>query len=163
MIETIIGNLLGANEKYIVHQTNCISTIGAAGIAKDIFYKYPYADCYISRTKTSKPGSIDIRGNGLNQRLIVNLHGQVYPGRCRYPLSSLDGLAAREKYFYHGLLLLAKIEKLESIAFPWKVGCGLAGGDWKRYFGTITNFALHIKEKQNAKTVIYRLEGDENN
>lgn len=160
LIEIITGDFLEAKEKYIVHQTNCISTNGAAGIAKDIFDKYPYADCYVSRTEPSKPGTIDIRGNGLDQRLIVNLYGQVYPGRCRYPLSSLDGLVAREKYFYHGLLRLAKIEGLESIALPWRVGCGIAGGNWEHYLGTINNFAQYVKEK-GVDVRIYRRSGDE--
>lgn len=160
MIEIITGDLLEAKEQYLIHQTNCISTNGAAGIAKSIFDKYPYADCYSDRTETSKPGAIDIRGNGDDKRLIVNLHGQVYPGRCRYPSSDLDGRAARRKYFYHGLLRVAKIENLESVAFPWRVGCGIAGGDWSWYLGQINYFASHVKEKCETRVVIYRREGD---
>lgn len=160
MIEIITGDLLEAKEKYILHQTNCVSTSGAAGIAKLIFDKYPYANCYSDRSESSKPGAIDIRGDGLDQRLIINLHGQVYPGRVRYPLSSLDGVVAREKYFYHGLLRVAKIDDLESIALPWRVGCGIAGGDWEHYLGTITNFAQYVGDK-DVKVRIYRREGDE--
>ncbi len=160
MLEIITGDLLDSKDKYILHQTNCISTGGAAGIAKSIFDKYPYADCYSTRTETNKPGTIDIRGNGLEQRFIINLHGQYYPGRARYPLSSLDGLAAREKYFYHGLLRVALIPDLESVGLPWRAGCGLAGGDWDHYLGNITNFAQHVGEK-GVKVRIYRREGDE--
>ena len=161
MIEIVTGDLLEAKEKYICHQTNCVSTTKAVGIALDIFNKYPYADCYADRTGTSKPGAIDIRGDGKDNRYIINLYGQVYPGGVRYPLSSLDGLAARRKYFYHSLLRVAQIEGLESVALPWRVGCGLAGGDWEWYLGTITNFAHHIEETQKAKVVIYRIDGDE--
>jgi O-acetyl-ADP-ribose deacetylase (regulator of RNase III) len=160
MIEIITGDLLEAPEKYILHQTNCISTSGAAGIARALFDKYPYADCYADRLETSKPGTIDIRGNGIDQRFIINLHGQVYPGRCRYPLSSLDGLAAREKYFYRGLLRVAQLPDLESVGFPWRVGCGLGGGDWEHYLGIINNFANYVGE-QDVKVRIYRREGDE--
>ena len=160
MINIVQGNLLDATEKYICHIVNCISTTKAAGIALDIFNKYPYADCYADRTETSKPGTLDIRGDGKNTRYIINLHGQVYPGRIRYPLSDLDGQAARRKYFYHGLLRVAKIEGLESVAFPWRIGAGLAGGDWEFNLGTIVNMEKYL-EPQGVRVVIYRKEGDE--
>ena len=163
MIEIITGDLLEAKEKYIAHQTNCISTGGAAGIARIIFDKWPYADCYIGRKETSTPstpGTIDIRGNGIEQRRIINVHAQYYPGKCRFPLSSLDGLVAREKYFYKGLLQIAKIDDLESIAFPWRIGCGLGGGDWEHYIGKLTLFSNYLETK-GVKVVIYRRVGDE--
>jgi hypothetical protein len=163
MIEIITGDLLEAKEKYLIHQTNCISTKSAVGIAKSIFDKYPYGDCYADRTQTSKPGTIDIRGDGdgKENRLIINLHGQYYPGRPKYPLSDLDGLAARRKYFYHGLLRVAKLENLESVALNWRISCGIAGGDWSWYLGQINFFAAFVKEKQNTRVVIYKRENDE--
>lgn len=161
MIEIITGDLLDSKEKYILHQTNCISDSGAAGIAKSIFEKYPYADCYKSRLEASKPGTIDIRGNGADQRFVVNLHAQYYPGKPRYPLSSLDGIPVREKYFHQCLLRLAKVSDLESVALPWSIGCGIAGGNWNHYIVTITNFANYIEAKQNAKVIIYRREEDQ--
>lgn len=46
MIEIIEGDLLNATEKYICHQTNCLSQGSAAGIARAIFDRFPYADIY---------------------------------------------------------------------------------------------------------------------
>jgi hypothetical protein len=160
MIEIITGSLLDAKEKYIAHVTNAISITKAAGIARTIFDKYPYADCYADRTEQSKPGTIDIRGDGKDNRYIINMHAMVYPGRCRYPQSSLDGLAARQKYFYHCLLRVSKIVDLESVALPWRVGCSLAGGSWEHYLGQINLFANHV-DKQGVKVRIYRRSGDE--
>jgi len=160
MIEIITGDLLEATEQYIAHQTNTISNGGAGGIARVIFDKYPYADCYLSRAKQDQAGTIDIRGNGSDQRLIINMHAQIYPGSPRYPDSNLDGTLAREKYFHQCLLRIAKIPDLESIAFPWKIGCGLGGGIWAHYLGTLTNFA-HYVEKMGVKVVIYRRDGDQ--
>lgn len=160
MIEIITGNLLDSNDKYICHQTNCVSVDGVAGIAKAIFEKYVYADCYSTRIEPSVPGTIDIRGNGINQRFIVNIHSQYYPGRSKYQESNLDGVIAREKYFHKGLLNLAKISNLESVAFPWRIGCSIAGGNWQHYLGTITNFANYIEKTQGAKVIIYRREED---
>jgi hypothetical protein len=57
-------------------------------------------------------------------------------------------------------LRVAKLPDLESIAFPWRIGCNLGGGDWAAYLGTITNFAQYVKEKQGTRVAIYRKEGD---
>src|SRR5271169_627912 len=159
MIEIITGDLFEAKEKYIVHQCNCI-TNKAAHLAKDMFDKFWHSDIYTCRTGPDKPGHIIIRGNGQDQRYVVALLGQYYPGRPKFPLSSLDGTAVREKYFYHALLRLAQVPDLESIAFPWRVACGAAGGEWEHYLGMITNFAQYVGEK-GVKVRIYRRNGDE--
>lgn len=160
MIEIITGDIFDSKEKYLCHQCNCV-TNRAAHLAKDMFEHYPYADIYAPRTEPDKPGHIIVRGNGQDQRYVVALLGQYYPGKSKYPASTLDGLPIREKYFYNCLLRLAKIPDLESIAFPWRIGCGAAGGYWERYLGTINNFAQYVEEKQGAKVIIYRREGDE--
>jgi len=157
MISIINGNLLEAKEKYIIHNVNCVSNKKAVGLAKDIFTKYPYADCYLNRLDASSPGTIDIKGDGISNRYVINLHAQYYPGRAKYPDSIKDGIVVREKYFHQCLLKVARIPNLESVALSWGIGCGLAGGDWNHYLGTITIFSNYIEEKYNAKVVIYRL------
>lgn len=160
MIEIVTGDIFDAKEKYLCHQTNCV-TNRAAHLSKDVFEKYPWADIYAARQEPDKPGHIIIRGNGQEHRYVVNILGQYYPGKPKYPTSTLDGSQARRTYFYHALLRLAKVENLESVAFPWRIACGAAGGDWEKYLGVLTNFATYVEEKQGARVVIYRREGDE--
>lgn len=167
MIEIITGDLLTAPEQYIVHQTNCVTTKGG-GLAHFLFTKFPYADVYATRTpedcdvKTlrDKPGDIIVSGDGQDQRYIINLMGQLYPGGSWDDMPE-DGAAVRHKFFYNGLLKIAKLKDLKSIAFPWKIGCGLAGGDWEYYLGVLENFAKHVSETQGTRVVIYRRLGDE--
>ena len=65
----------------------------------------------------------------------------------------------REGYFKRCLGLIGdKIEGLESIAFPWQIGCGLAGGEWKVYEGMIKEFA---ESYPDVSVVIYKLPGAE--
>ena len=154
MIEIITGDLLDATEKYICHQTNCLSTGQAAGIARAIFDRFPYADCYTNPQEKRIPGTIDIRGDGSDNRYIVNMNGQVYPGGSGY---GIDGKETRAEYFWQALHILADIPNLESVAFPFRIGCAIAGGDWQHYFSMIELFAKEIKETQNAKTTIYKL------
>ena len=46
------------------------------------------------------------------------MFGQYYPGNPKYPESKIDGIKAREKYFHKCLMEIAKIDNLESLAFP---------------------------------------------
>lgn len=159
MIDIVQGDLLDAKEKYIAHQCNCI-TKKAAHLAAYVFDKCPYADIYTGRTTPDKPGTIIIKGDGDSKRFVINMLGQYYPGSPKYPNSTLDGPAIREKYFYHCLLRVAKIKDLESIAFPYKIACGAAGGNWKKYFGNINNFAKYVSN-QGTKVVLYCLNDDD--
>jgi O-acetyl-ADP-ribose deacetylase (regulator of RNase III) len=159
MIEYKIGNLLDADEQYIAHQCNCTSFY-SAGIAHDIFKKYSYSDTYKDRKVDDIPGTIKIMGNGTDQRYIINMFGQHSPGGYSNSTLSIDSKKNREKYFYNCLLEISKIPKLESIAFPFRIGCGLAGGDWKYYLGTLENFAKYVEKSQNTKIFIYKREQD---
>jgi O-acetyl-ADP-ribose deacetylase (regulator of RNase III) len=159
MIEVITGDLFEAPEQYICHQCNCV-TNRAAHLAKDVFERFPYADIYSGRVSPDAPGTVIIKGNGQDQRYVAALLGQYYPGFPKYPDSALDGPKVREKYFHRALIHLAKTPGLQSIAFPWKIACGAAGGNWEHYLGTLENFAKYVEATQGTKVVIYRREGD---
>jgi len=155
MNEPIIvsGSLFDAKEKYIVHQCNCV-TSRAAHLAKDMFQRFPYSDIYTPRKEPDTLGSIIVKGNGQDQRYVINLLGQYYPGKPKYPDSKKDGTKVREAAFLRGLKSIHKIKDLESVAFPFKIGCGAAGGDWNKYFEMICKLAKNT----TAKVAIYKLE-----
>lgn len=142
MIKKIHGNIIDSDAQFIVHQCNCVST-GMAGLAKTIFKKYPYSDTYSKRNSKEErslddPGTISIHGNGKDKRYIVNFYSQYYPGKAKYKNDSLE---IREKWFEKCLDLLGQVEDLKSVAFPYGIGCGLAGGDWDKYYGMIEDFS----------------------
>jgi O-acetyl-ADP-ribose deacetylase (regulator of RNase III) len=140
------GNLFDSDAQYIVHQCNCI-TWASAHLAGEVFRHYPWSDIYTQRKGTDyrdTPGEIIIRGNGKDQRYVIAVLGQYYPGKPRYPNSKLDGAEARKGYFFSGLKKIIEIPGLKSIAFPWGIGCGAAGGDWNFYHELIKKFAAAI-------------------
>ncbi len=176
MLHSVKGNLLASKEKYIVHQCNCVTT-RAAHLAHSIFKRFPYSDIYSPRDGKDgdtahvdstlnpeaalkpyedKPGDIIIRGNGDDQRYVIALLGQYFPGFARYPDSKKDGVKARQQYFYQGLLKIAQIPSLKSIAFPYGIGCGAAGGDLAVYSKMIWSFAKHLEGK--SEVYVYHLE-----
>jgi hypothetical protein len=156
MLDIVIGSIFDSKEKYLIHQTNCI-TNRSAHLAKTVFEHYPYADVYTARKQPDHPGTIIIRGNGEDQRFVIALLGQYYPGKSKFPDSdnNIDGVKIRQNYFYKALNMVAKIPNLESVALPVGIGCGAAGGNWDHYLGTIVNFSKFIYKKQGARVVLY--------
>jgi O-acetyl-ADP-ribose deacetylase (regulator of RNase III) len=155
----IDGDLLECDTKYIVHQCNSTS-VNSSGIARAIFDKFPYSNIYAPRHDVhyqDAPGTIIVKGNGKEQRYVINLIGQFFPGRPSDGIYDEDSYAHRKDYFFQGLKAISKIENLESVAFPYLCGCGLAGGNWEDYLKLIDKFADHIKQTQNAETSIIKL------
>jgi len=142
---TIQGDLFDSKEQYIVHQCNCKSTGDAAGLAASIFEKYPEANVYLNRQTPSDPGTIEVWGK------VIALYGQKYPGRAS---QGYDTAMNREAWFINGLQRISEIPDIRSIAFPFNIGCGLAGGNWKEYKTMISDFA---KDNPSVKVVIYQL------
>jgi O-acetyl-ADP-ribose deacetylase (regulator of RNase III) len=149
------GDILDTDATYIVHQCNAV-TPQASGLAKAIFDKFEYANIYssrrISRTPRSGeyPGNIVICGNGHDLRWVVNAIAQYYPGKPKFPTGKVDGHEARKRYFKECLNKIAveiiKPFKPKSIAFPYGIGCGLAGGNWNEYLQILDLFANWSKD-----------------
>jgi hypothetical protein len=153
-MEIIEKSIFMSPSKYIVHQCNCVTNY-AAHLAFSIFKQFPYADIYTNRTKPDQPGTIIIRGDGIQQRYVVSLLGQYFPGKPKYPTSIKDGFDVRKLYFKKSLLELAKVPDLESVSFPYGIGCGAAGGDWSAYLEMIEDFNNSVKS--NAIVSVYKL------
>lgn len=172
MIQVINKSLLEADCKYIGHQCNCTTT-HAAGIAKVIFDKYPHSDTYRKRkniyesvlhNKTlgqSDQGTIDILGNGKNERFVINMYVQRYPGKPK-PVNDTSLQSIMDKKHDRLIWLkiclnqISKIENIESVVFPEGIGCKLAGGDWECVLPIIESFAEKIEKEQGALTYLYR-------
>lgn len=54
--------------------------------------------------------------------------------------NGFDSSSQREEWFHQCMLSIIKLEGVKSIAFPYQIGCGLAGGNWENYYKMITKF-----------------------
>ena len=151
MIKIVNDDLLKATEDYILHQCNCI-TRNAAGLAFSLFNKFPYANVYKTRADFSVPGTIQVCGNGLGERYIINMFSQYAPGKC-WNNSETDTYELRKQYFKSCLSEVAKIQNLKSVALPVGIGCGLAGGKWEDYYQMISDFA---DNNPHVEVVLYK-------
>jgi O-acetyl-ADP-ribose deacetylase (regulator of RNase III) len=156
-IKLVHGNLLDSKEQFICHQCNCV-TKWAAHLAKDVFQRFPHADVYSPRIPLGyrdNPGTINISGNGQDQRFVIAMFAQVYPGssKAEYP-SNVDSVLSRAKYFEECLDKMAQTP-MSSVAFPWQIGCGAAGGNWGTYIDMIYGF----NDRTEADVTIYKMPG----
>lgn len=160
MIEIVEKSIIEADTKYIAHQCNCV-TQASAGTARAIFDAFPYSNTYKDRADVeyksledgNRPGQILIMGDGEKNRYVINMLAQVFPGPPKFPLSKMDGTAAREGFFKECLSKVEQIRGLTSIAFPYGIGCNLGGGDWDAYLKMLENFENRV----NAKVYLYRI------
>jgi O-acetyl-ADP-ribose deacetylase (regulator of RNase III) len=148
MAKIICGNLLEADTDLLIHQCNCVTNY-PKGLAAEIFKKYPEADIYtcrkINTLKKDFPGTIKVIGK------ICNLFGQYYPGPAKY---NKDSAKLREQWFKQCLTEIAKLDGIKSVAFPWRIGCGLAKGNWNHYKTMIDDFA---NQNPHMTVFIYKL------
>ena len=151
------GNLLECKQDYLVHQCNCVTTKGAH-LSGDVFERFPHANIYADRAKAGhigrdEPGTIIVRGGpGTDHRGVINLLGQYYPGKSRF---SNDTGALRQQWFQSCLRALAtQLPQVKSLAFPFNIGCGAAGGHWPSYQKMIIEFAQSLP---NTSITLYKL------
>jgi O-acetyl-ADP-ribose deacetylase (regulator of RNase III) len=164
-METIKGDLCLAPQKYIAQQCNCL-TVRGHGLAKTISQFYLWADPYSSRKPMGSrncaipqdrdvPGTIRVLTDG-NNKAVICMFAQWAPGKSlaysSYPEYAKDTKDAREEWFRQCLEAM-KLLDTDEIAFPYGIGCGLAGGNWKRYEEMIEEFAL----TSGKKCIIYNL------
>ena len=154
MVKIKTGDLLQAEEMIIAHQVNCCGAAG--GLAAAVFEKYPDAEndyyqiidrCHDAGGQGwSLLGMAQPTGMQKDGHIIVNLYGQYYPGEDYRPHVLETALK--------GLAIIAQ-NLNTSVALPWKLSCGICGGNWDEVLAMIVN-TMH-----NVECVIYRREGDE--
>ena len=148
MITIKKGDLLQATEEVIGHQVNCHGLAG--GLAADVFDKWPNAENdYLQVCYRVNPwallGMAQLTGQQPDGHIIANIFGQYQPGADYQPdaltiaLETLGSLARN-----HGW----------SVALPYKLSCGICGGDWNEVLGIIE------RAMEDVNCVIYQREGD---
>lgn len=137
----------------IFHGANCFNTMGS-GIALSIKQNFPEAysaDCLTIKGDRKKLGIFStVCINTDDNKHIYNLYQQYNYGR--------DSRKLNYEAFYRALESAAKdceAKKIKTILIPYKIGCNLAGGDWKIVYSMI---CAVFEFNNNFNAVICRLE-----
>ena len=132
MVKIIKGDLLQTDCEIIVHQVNCQGVMGS-GVAKQIKAKYPKVfEIYKQVCDTTNPLGklLRVPTNDDKTQWIYNLFTQDKYGRdkCHTDYEALQNCFNEISEFN---------KPNRRIAMPYKIGCGLGGGDWDRVYKMI--------------------------
>ena len=137
MIKIVNGDLLQSNLPLIAHQTNCLGVMGA-GIAKSIknmwnivYIQYANFCKNLGYSKNLLLGKCQICITGESPiGFVANLFGEYSFTESVAPYENrhTDYDALKESLVY--LITFCKSGNITEIGIPYKLGCGLAGGDW---------------------------------
>lgn len=153
MINEVKGNIFDGDEDIICHQTNCLGIMGG-GIALQVRKLFPNVyDEYVELCNQYKKNPAHLLGytqfvSTNDGRIIANCFGQNNVGigiQTDYNSLKLSLIQVRQK---------AERENL-SVAIPYNIGCGLAGGDWN----VVSKIIDDIFKDSNVNCVIYNFQG----
>lgn len=155
MIQIIDENIVDSDTMIIAHQCNCTST-GVSGVAAAIFDKWPAANDN-ARGSHGAFGATNFHEVEPG-KFIANIFAQQYPS---VPGQPGDGKYARAKAFEKGLKEITLYfqgsrDLRPTIALPYLVGCGSAGGDWDVYQEILEAFAKDFERTCKGSVVLYR-------
>ena len=134
MINEKIGNLLTAEEvNVIAHQTN-YAGIMSGGIAKSIKNDLLGAKGFFEYTNTCDTQKRNLLGTVLyqtavNGKIVADMFAQRSHGRVKTDYDALQKCLEEVEEFC--------MERNYSLGIPGRLGCGLAGGDWKYVYENI--------------------------
>ena len=130
-IKIVDGDLFKTSAEYICHQVNCQGRMGS-GIAKIVRSRFPEA---------------------FEKYREVCSKGQARLGLTQYVLSNgkvIVNMFAQERYGYDGRRYTSykafemcledihrSLQSGSTIAMPYKIGCGLGGGNWDTIYEMI--------------------------
>ena len=147
-INYVSGDIV-ADEQFDVfcQQTNCFGVMGA-GLAKDIAAKYPVVKD-TNRRLYKLLGADELYGTirlikTNDGRICANLYSQYGFGR--------GAIHTNYEQFQKCLDALAdfcteNLDVTKRVAFPWGIGCGLAGGDWAVIEPMLQAFAEQVPQR----------------
>lgn len=165
MMYYINGDLMLAKEPKIkCHQVNCQGKMGA-GIAKIIRDVYPkvYTD-YMNHLRITPSrlslGTITyttIEKSPKWERAIINMFAQNFYGIGDQRYTDYEAFYnCLSKIYNCAVAYQTKYGKAPIIGFPYKIGCGLGGGNW-----AIISAMIETVLAKDFDVYVYKLEDDE--
>ena len=161
IINFIDGNLLDANVDIICHQVNCQCVMGA-GLAKQIKENFSnvyneYRNLYIkTEDKKSLLGCAQfVEVYNKSYKYVVNLFGQLYCG-VKLRQTNYEALYIAIETMFESAFKNLYVGNKITIGIPYKLGCGLAGGNWNIVLSMIQELALKYQNYINVN--IYKYE-----
>lgn len=141
MLKTEFGDLLNhPTVDAIMHQCNCFHTMGG-GIAAHLKSKWP--SIAVADKKYSKRGDhkklgtvlpVYVTQTGQRVKVVFNCYSQYYFGTAERNTDyeafyrCCEDICRQIVKFNYGKI---EVQKIKVLGVPYKIGCGLGGGNWE--------------------------------
>lgn len=139
MIKFKKGDILKAEEKVIIHQTNCLGIMGG-GLAKQIREQHPKVYKEYKKLCDSVEDTHQLLGTWQSVEdddvLFINMFSQHNVSNCNRMTNYLAFATALAD-------ILSKAN--QDVAIPKFIGCGLANGDWNVVMNLIDILSIDFK------------------
>lgn len=154
MVKVYVGDVFNSGADIICHQVNCLGIMGG-GIALEIRKRYPDVYNVYHKYCMDHENAKDLLGKVLfceafssNGKMfeIANMFSQLdIGGGCKTRYDELEKAlkTVRDVAIRHN----------RSVAIPYGIGCGLAGGNWDIVYATI----LNVFNDTDVDVTIYKL------
>lgn len=158
MIHYVVGDLLQSDCEVIAHQANCFSKMysGIAGQIRKIYPDAVKADEEFPFKPALRLGGCSfcdtVGTNGLHKR-VYNLYGQYSMGTDKQHTDYKALESALDTMMIH--LEKSGMSNVK-IGVPWRMGCGLGGGDWN----VVEEILKRVSERHRRDIYIYQREQD---
>ena len=157
MFKYVKGDLVTGDFPVFCHQVNCRGKMGS-GIAGQIRQKYPEVFTSYEKVTASSPMKTLLGSNDYvetnDDRVCISMFAQMNYGYDHKKYTSYDAFwecLNGLKYYLNNVQ-----EKYKTVAFPYKIGCGLGGADWDIIEKMIDKFSEGISQE----VIIVRKEND---
>lgn len=141
-MKTIVGDIIEIQRGVIVHQTNCMGIMGG-GLAAQIRKKWPHVNAMYEEYCDLASGERSPRLLGTVQFVPVNPYLTVANAFGQLDTSGYSGECATNYLaLAECMKCIAKVydNKLLDVYFPYKIGCGLGGGDWDTVLAMLNTY-----------------------
>lgn len=132
-IKIIDGDLFNTTAPFLCHQVNCQGKMGS-GVAKQVRAKYPAAyRQYMCLCNDKSPSELLGHAQFVygTDKIVINMFAQNRYGYDGHRYTDYSAFAS----CLHEIV--KKVVPGETIAMPYNIGCGLAGGDWNTVYSLI--------------------------
>lgn len=117
------GNVLDISQGTVLHQVNCRGIMGGLALALSRKYPQAFTDYFLLCDKYgAKNFGSAVEGHASKSLSIIHVFGQLEAGANTDQTAVLCALES-----------LTSRPLLRPIYAPYRMGCGIGGGDWRTY------------------------------
>lgn len=143
-MKLIIGDILQVTRGTILHQVNCAGVVGGLASSLHAAHLTAFTDYFLLCEKyAGLLSGTAHEGHASHDLSIIHVFGQITPGRC-----------TDMALVHRALASLSGRPHLDPVYAPFRMGCGIGGGDWGQYLAALVRVfpnVIIVQREEDAR------------